>query len=504
MKPSEDYTAREKSGERRGSLLHGRPIDRHAAALPHDRFEQLHGWGMSSSGPSWIYRPTTTEQIFECYERARKSGCSLGFRGAGRSYGDASLNSEAILLDLSRMNRILDWDPRSGEITLEPGVTIGRLWQYVVEDGWWPPVVPGTMFPTIGGSVAMNVHGKNNFRVGPIGDHVTSFTIATPAGELLRCSREENRDLFLAAIGGFGMLGCFTSITLQMKRVESGFLSVQAWSVAHFGEMIELFEAQKESADYLVGWVDCFSGGEKMGRGVVHRADHRPAGADAYPARSLQASAQQLPDTILGLLPKSLIWRLMRPITNRPGIRLLNALKFRASRLLDHGIPFLQSHAAFAFLLDYVPGWKRAYGKGGLVQYQCFVPREAALRTFRAIVKRCRAHGLIPFLGVLKRHRPDDFLMTHAVDGYSLALDFKVNGSFIRRSESLAREMTDLVLKAGGRFYFAKDSLLRAEEARAFLGDEALCTFARLKSLHDPQGLLESDLARRLFGPATP
>lgn len=456
---------------------------------------------MSSSGPSWVYRPVNTAQIFECYELARRAGCSLGFRGAGRSYGDASLNSESIVLDLSRMNRILDWEPRSGEITLEPGVSVGRLWQYIIEDGWWPPVVPGTMYPTIGGCVAMNVHGKNNFRVGPIGDHVTSFTIATPAGELIRCSRDENRDLFHAAIGGFGMLGCFTSITLRMKRIDSGYLAVQAWSVASFGEMIDLIEDHKDSADYLVGWVDCFSREENLGRGVVHRADHQSKGADPLPAQTLKSSAQQLPATILGILPKSLIWRLMRPITNRPGIRLLNSLKYRASRILDHGVPFLQSHAAFAFLLDYVPEWKRAYGPRGLLQYQCFVPRDAAATIFAAILKRCRVHGEIPFLGVLKRHRPDDFLMTHAVDGYSLALDFKVTRSFLRRSDRLTRDMTKLVLEAGGRFYFAKDSLLRPEEARAFLGVDVLCSFAQLKNLHDPQGLLESDLARRLFSP---
>ena len=456
---------------------------------------------MHAAGPSWVYRPVTTAQVLECYERARVAGCSVGLRGAGRSYGDAALNSESILLDMTRMNRILAYDPARGEITVEPGVTIERLWTYVIEDGWWPPVVPGTMFPTIGGCLAMNIHGKNNYCAGPIGDHVRAFTIATPAGEILTCSEDQNSELFGAAIGGFGMLGTFVSITLQMKRVHSGLLSVRAWSAGNLQKMFALFEEHESKGDYLVGWIDCFPSGEELGRGVVHRADHRQAGDDPHPARTLAAEAQRLPDTILGLIPKSVLWRFLRPIMNRPGMRVLNGVKYRASSLLDNGAPFLQSHGAFAFLLDYVPGWKRAYGSGGLVQYQSFVPKEQALETFSELLRICRRHGLPSFLGVLKRHRPDTFVISHGVDGYSLALDFKVNRRLLKRSNQMFREMTDAVLKADGRFYFAKDSMLTPSEARRFLGQERLSQFARLKNMHDPHGLLESDLARRLFGP---
>src|SRR5207249_1260771 len=111
---------------------------------------------------SYVYRPSTEAGMREVFELARKGGHTIGLRGAGRSYGDASLNAEEISLDLSRMKRILEWDPESGLITVEPGVTIQELWEYAIEDGWWPSVAPGTMFPTIGGCAAMNIHGKNN------------------------------------------------------------------------------------------------------------------------------------------------------------------------------------------------------------------------------------------------------------------------------------------------------------------------------------------------------
>src|SRR5207247_11149290 len=119
----------------------------------------------------------------------------------------------------------------------------------------------GTMFPTLGGVAAMNVHGKNNYRVGPIGDHILQFELLLPTGELLVCNREQNRDLFFAAIGGFGMLGCFTRLTLQMQQVYSGYLSVEAISTPSLPALIRASEDRVERADSLVVWSDALAYG---------------------------------------------------------------------------------------------------------------------------------------------------------------------------------------------------------------------------------------------------
>ncbi len=102
------------------------------------------------------------------------------------------------------------------------------------------------------------------------------------------------------------------------------------------------------------------------------------------------------------------------------------------------------------------------------------------------------------FLGVLKRHRPDKFLFSHAVDGYSLALDLKVTDRTWPRIQHLAHQMNKLVLQAGGRFYFAKDSTLRPSDVQAYLGEETLAKFHALKQQFDPDSLLTSSLAKRL------
>ena len=91
------------------------------------------------------------------------------------------------------MNHILAWDPSSGVVRLEPGVTLEQLWQHVLPSGWWPPVVSGTMTTTLGGCLGSNIHGKNNFRMGPIGEHVIEFTALLPSGTKITCTPEEER-----------------------------------------------------------------------------------------------------------------------------------------------------------------------------------------------------------------------------------------------------------------------------------------------------------------------
>jgi FAD/FMN-containing dehydrogenase len=470
------------------------------APLPVDRLEPVEAWGMTARSMSYVYRPSTVAGIAEVFEVARRHGRSVALRGAGRSYGDASLNAENIVLDLTRMNRILDWDPQSGIIGVEPGVSFRQLWQYTLEDGWWPAVVPGTMFPTLGGAAAMNIHGKNNYRVGPLGEQILQFDLLLPSGELLTCDREQNADLFHAAIGGLGMLGCFTRLTLKLKRVHSGLVSVEAISTTSVADMIRVFEERLEIEDYLVGWIDATAGGAAAGRGLVHAGRHLAPGEDVNAAQTLRVANQELPEEFLGVFPKSWMWRLMRPFVNNAGMRLINGLKYHAGRREAKQGAHRQSHAAFNFLLDYIPGWKKAYQPIGLIQYQVFIPAERAAAAMDRIMGMSRADGLPPYLAVFKRHRADDFLLSYAVDGYSLALDYRVTPANREQVWELTHRLDEVVLEADGRFYFAKDSTLQRSSVERFLAPERREAFLALKQRCDAEELLQTELYRRLFG----
>jgi FAD/FMN-containing dehydrogenase len=158
------------------------------------------------------------------------------------------------------------------------------------------------------------------------------------------------------------------------------------------------------------------------------------------------------------------------------------------------------THVEFSFLLDAVP-WKWAYGRRpgeGLIQFQPFVPKEHAHAVFSEILRRSQACGFVPYLGVLKRHRPDPFWLTHALDGWSLALDYKVTPTTRTELFAFCRTLAELVFEAGGRFYFAKDSILPEGALERLFPRATLERFFVLKRELDPDGLFESDLWRRV------
>ncbi len=466
--------------------------------LPKEHLERVDSWGGASSGMSYVYRPTTVEALAQVFELAYKNGRSLGLRGGGNSYGDAAMNDENLLVDLRRMSRILDWNPESGVIHLEPGVTLATLWQYVLEDGWWPPVVTGTSLTTIGGCAAMNVHGKNAYQVGAIGEHILEFDMMLPAGEIITCSPTDNSDIFYAAIGGAGLLGCFTSLTLQMKRIYSGNLRVHTQAQVDLAGMFAYFAENVADSSYIVGWMDAFGSGSSLGRGDVHRADYLKPGEDPTPSQSMRLENQFPPENLFGVVPKSIMWLGMRPFMNNVGTRFVNLAKYYAGHVTGGGT-YLQSHAAFHFLLDYVPNWKRSYGAGGLIQYQPFIPKENAQNAFADILRVCQYYGQPNYLTVFKRHRPDKFLLSHALDGFSMAMDFRITAENQEKILKITRQLDEIVLAANGRFYFAKDSTMRPAIARAFLGEEAINQFGALKERCDPHNIMQTNLWRRVF-----
>jgi len=459
-------------------------------------FTQLENFGHSLKSSCYRIQVNTTEDIYEAFQLAKKFGLTVTARGTGISYNDVSVNSGGIVLDMTGMDQILEWDPATGYVRCEAGVTLEKLWKKVEPDGWWPPVVSGTMKTTLGGCLSANIHGKNNFRAGTIGEQVTEFTAMLPTGALVTCTPKKNADLFHAMISGLGMLGVFTSVTLKMKRIHSGLISVDAWPVRNLDEQVSSLQGHAPNYDYIVGWLDTTAKGKSLGRGQIHAANNLKEGEDPNAQETMKLSYQHLPDRLFGVMPKSMLHYFMNPFLNNFGVILINTAKY-ISAMRTH--TFRESHAEFHFLLDYVPDWERSFGRGGLIQYQSFLPKETADSAWREMIELSHRRGLPSYLGVTKRHRPDNFLLTHAVDGFSLAMDFKVTDKNRAKLSDQLQEFDKIVLNAGGRFYFAKNSETSAESTRAFLGEETVKKFKKLKKRCDPNGLLESDLYRRLF-----
>jgi len=341
--------------------------------------ERVEGFGLYNFCVAPVYRPSSVEELAAVLASCRARGETPVFRGAGRSYGDASLNPDGPVVDLTRLNAIRSLDAGSGIVRAGAGLTLGELWKASIPKGLWPPVVTGTMHVTLGGAVAVNVHGKNGWKRGTIGDHLESVTLLREDGSIEEVAA--GSPAMDAVVGNGRPSDPVVEVALHLKKPRSGYLDVEAFATKDVAATLAGLDGAKDDWEYLVGWLDCWAAGRSLGRSVLHVAnEHDPA-----PGEPTGFSVEeQLADIKTGPLPVPLLLLGLKLTARGPQMRFVNSAKFLAGRLAGRS-RYRQSLVAYSFLLDYVPGWNEAYRPGGFIQYQMFVPKEKAEEAFRRL-----------------------------------------------------------------------------------------------------------------------
>jgi len=222
---------------------------------------------------SWGKYPTAHHKIYPLQWRTDKLDMATFDRtvlpfGQGRSYGDSCLNDGGILLDTEGLNRLISFDREKGILRCEAGLTLDKILELIVPQGWFFPVTPGTKYVSVGGCIANDVHGKTHHREGTFGHHVSCFELMRSNGERLLCSPTENEELFRATIGGLGLTGLITWAELTLKPIKSPFIRMESIKFENLDKFFEVSAESDEKFEATMAWVDCLSQGESLGRGI--------------------------------------------------------------------------------------------------------------------------------------------------------------------------------------------------------------------------------------------
>ncbi len=392
-------------------------------------------------------------------------------RGMGRSYGDASFRSRGFTYLTSTLRHFMDFEPESGVLTVEGGVSLYEVIQTFLPRGWFPAVVPGTQFVTIGGAIASNIHGKNHHVDGSFCDHVDWIDILLANGEVRRLTPVD--DLFWATAGGMGLTGVILRAALRLVRIPTSFVWNTTYKAPTIEKALEILLAEDTKYPFAVAWVDHAN---NRGRSVVHlgrwadTSEIPPASKpfQAYPAEKLSVPFTP-PFRLIGGLSVNTIasfyW-----LTNPAG---------------SHLVPY---HKYF-FPLDGIRNWNRAWGPRGFIQFQFVVPEiEDLLALWKALLK-------VParsFLTVVKRMGPQKGPLAFSGPGWTLAID-------LPNTEGIQRALLSLyhqVAERGGRIYLTKDSLLNPALFQAMYPEWK--SFLAQKAQIDPTSRWASDLSRRI------
>ncbi len=439
----------------------------------------LQGWGR--------YRNYDSE-VLECLlprsvRTMVSSGAGLIARGNGRSYGDAAVG-EITTLMCGGLSRMKAFDPGTGILTVEGGTLLSDILQAFIPRGYFPPVVPGTKFVTVGGMIAADVHGKNHHQVGGFGDHVTQLKLVVASGELVTCSRTENPELFLATIGGMGLTGVIVEASFKMRPIETGWILQKTTVAQDLGGALKVLQATDELT-YSVAWIDCLATGKSMGRSLIFTGEH----ATREQVTSRMPQAKFFPATMEPKL--SLPFDFPAWILNRASVSAFNEMYFRAGAR-KAGPPSLVHWNPYFFPLDGIHRWNRLYGKRGFLQHQCVVPEGNALAVLGEMLERFVRSGKGSFLAVLKKLGRGGGLISFPTSGYTLALDLPATADVF----PLLEEIDKIVVHAGGRLYLAKDARQSRQTFEA--GYPQLSAFKELRRVTGADRRFRSHLSTRL------
>ena len=427
----------------------------------------ISGWGNYPKQEATILTPHS----FAICKTITEKQSSLIARGMGRSYGDSANASK--VLQTSYCDHYIEFDYEKGILTSEAGITLREILRLIVPCGWFLPVTPGSSYVTLGGAIASDVHGKNHHIAGTFGRHVKSLSIALGSGEVVTASKEENDDLFYATCGGMGLTGVIISATFKLLPIRSSLINQNTIKADCLESACEIFE-ENCHATYSVAWIDCLAKGKNLGRSVILLGEHSELGDLEIPIKD--------PISIPFYTPSALI--------NNVTMKMFNGAYWHKTKLNQNKtLPLIP----YFYPLDAVGSWNKLYGKSGFLQFQCVVPKADGIANMRKLLTEITVRGEGSFLAVLKQFgAANKNLLSFPIEGYTLALDFKVTVSAI---ETL-RRLEELIVEMGGRLYLTKDALMK--EATFKLTYPSWEMFECVREKYGAIGKFSSAQSRRL------
>jgi FAD/FMN-containing dehydrogenase len=202
-----------------------------------------------------LLTPHTSEELAQIVRSASRKALPISVSGCRHSMGGQQFATDGICIDSRSLNRVISFDRERGLIEAEAGIQWPELIRNYLEaqrDTVRPWGIAqkqtGADTFTLGGSLSSNVHGRG-LAMKPLISNIESFTLINAEGKSIRCSRDENNELFRVAIGGYGLFGLIGSVTLRLVPRQKLRRAVE---IVHAGDLPKRFE-ERIAEKFLYG-----------------------------------------------------------------------------------------------------------------------------------------------------------------------------------------------------------------------------------------------------------
>jgi FAD/FMN-containing dehydrogenase len=446
---------------------------------------------------SGVYTPNTVQDLRAILQTAKSNRMPLSICGRRHSMGGQQFGSDNMLVDMTSMNHILHFDKERGIVEAEGGIEWPALIDYLrkAQEGearQWGIVQKQTGADklSIGGALASNVHGRG-LKFKPIIDQVESFTLLNHTGEIIKCSRQENSELFRLVIGGYGLFGIITSVQLRLwerKKVQ------RIVEIRNLPDIPQAFE-QRIRDGFLYGDFQFATDSKResfLARGVF----------SCY----LQVE-QQTPLTENPTRFHPADWARLTYYTHKYKKRAFDVYTKRY--LATSGqIYWSDSQLSAAYVDNYHEELDRKLGakvKATEMITEIYVPREKLVNFMMDARKVLREQDANVIYGTVRLIEKDtESFLAWARESWACVifnLHIKHNAEGIERAANSLCSLIDLGIKYGGSYYLTYHRYARREQVEACYPQ--FKEFLQMKLKYDPQEVFQSDWYRhykKMFG----
>ena len=445
---------------------------------------------LNATGVLGVVAPESTEDVQRAIHSAGLHDQRISVAGGRHSMGRQQFATDSVHLDTRRMSRILHLDATRGLATVEAGI----MWPELIEG--LEALQPGASQPwtirqkqtgvddvTLAGSISANAHGRVLTRP-PLVDDVEAFDLVDAATELRHCSRTENPELFALAIGGYGLFGVITQVTLRLIRRFKVRRHVEVIPVSKLLDRLQVRLAQ----GCLFG--DCQYATHLTGDPEVHPG--------VFPCYEPVDDAVPVTPNPVHFAPEdwARLYQLIR--TDKP-----RAFQEYASHYCrTDGQVYLSDRHQLA--RNFV-GHRQAVRPevGTEMISEVYIRPENLMPFFGEVREDLRAFDADISYGTIRFIRADreTFLAWAKEDAVCVVCNLHVRHTpaEIEKARATVRRILDRVVKFGGSFYLTYHGWATPEHLQRCY--PRIGEFFRLKRHYDPHELFQSDWYRQYVGP---
>jgi FAD/FMN-containing dehydrogenase len=435
-----------------------------------------------------IVEVTSLEEIQATVRRAAAESKPVAIAGGRHAMGGQQFCSGGLLLDTTRLDRVLSFDADAGLVEIEAGVQWPALLEYLRGGPWaFAQKQTGADRLSIGGAVSANVHGRG-LTMKPFICDVESLTLVCANGEPVVCNRTENAELFRLVHGGYGLFGCVYSVTVRLvlRRVVE-----RVVELAQMEDLASAFE-DRIGDGYLYGdfqFATDANSVDFLRRGVF--SCYRPVEHDGDLPGGQRALARDDWDRLIYLAHTD------------------KARAFKEYSMYYLGTTGQLYRSDAHQMADYADGYHERIDRLLGAEHpatemitEIYVPRDRLADFMAAVADDFRAHDTDVIYGTIRLvERDDESFLRWASDRWACII-FNLHTEHtqggLERSAGAFRRLIDRGIERGGSFYLTYHRWATREQIEACYPQ--FSEFLRLKSAYDPAERFQSEWYRHYRG----